>query len=80
MATSGAPGILACGGFGLAGTRVPATFDIFYWLKVTNDGVFYVLFDSAPGGSKHIDVWDLFLHLRSSVLARSPGGSKPKKF
>jgi hypothetical protein len=42
-------------GFG----RNTPTFDVFYWLQVTNYGVLYVLFDSPPGGSNHIDVWDL---------------------
>ena len=64
MATSGVPGALGCGGFGFAATRSPATFDIFYWLQVTNYGVLYVLFDSAPSGSNHIDARDLFLHLQ----------------
>ena len=63
MATSGAPGALACGGFGFA-RNTAATFDVFYWLQVTNYGVLYVLFDSAPSGSNYIDVWDLFLHLQ----------------
>ena len=87
MVTSGTTGALACGGFEFAAIRPPATFDIFHWLQVTNYGVLDVLFYSAPSGSNHIDIWDLFLHLRiastelfrGKVLARSPGGSKPKK-
>jgi len=59
----GAPGTLASGGFGFA-RYTPATFDVFYWLQVTNYGVLYFLFDSAPSGSNDIDVWDLSLHLQ----------------
>src|SRR5437773_9050557 len=74
------------GGFGPA-RNTAATFDVFYWLEVTNYGVLYVLFDSAPSGSNHIDVWDLFFHVqmgspklfRSSVLTTSPAESKPKR-
>jgi hypothetical protein len=51
----------ACVGFGPA-RNTAATFDVFYWLQVTNYGVLYVLFDSAPSGSNYIDVWDLCLH------------------
>ena len=62
MATSGARGVSAAfGGFGFA--RNPAaTFDVFYWLQITNYGVLYVLFDSTPSGSNYIDVYDLWLH------------------
>src|SRR6266481_2404237 len=74
----------ACGGFGFA-LNTAATFDVFYRLQVTNYGVLYVLFDSAPSGSNYIDVWDLSLHaqtasqlFRSNVLATSPGESNPK--
>jgi len=72
------------GGFGFA-LKTAATFDVFYWLQVTNYGVLYVLFDSAPSGSNYIDVWDLCLHaqtaspiISSQRLAASPGESKPK--
>ena len=58
-----ARGALACGGFGFA-RNTTATFDVFYWFQVTNYGVLYVLFDSAPRGSNHIDVWDVFLHVQ----------------
>jgi len=44
--------------------RNTTSFDVFYWLQVTNYGVRYVLFDSPPSGSNHIDIWDLFLHLQ----------------
>ena len=63
MATCGAPGALTRGGFGFA-RKTPATFDVFYRPQVTNYGVLYVLFDSAPGGSNDIDVWDLSFHLK----------------
>lgn len=85
LAACGARGALACGGFGFA-RNIAATFNVFYWLQVTNYGVLYVLFDPAPNGSNHIDIWDVCLHaqtapelFRSNVLATSPGGSKPKK-
>jgi hypothetical protein len=53
----------AFGGFAL---KTAATFDVFYWLQVTNYGVLYVLFDSAPSGSNYIDGWDLFLHAQTA--------------
>jgi hypothetical protein len=75
----------ACGGFGPA-RNTAATFDAFYWLQVTNYGVLYVLFNSAPGGSNYIDVWDVCLHAQTPpiiswqmFLATPPGESKPKK-
>jgi len=55
----------AFGGFGFA-LKTAATFDVFYWLQVTNYGVLYVLFDSAPSGSNYIDVWDLCLHAQTA--------------
>ena len=61
MAARGASA--AFGGFEFA-LKTAATFDVFYWLQVTNYGVLYVLFDSPPSGSKHIDVWDLRLHVQ----------------
>jgi len=74
----------AFGGFGFA-LKTAATFDVFYWLQVTNYGLLYVLFDSAPSGSNYIDVWDLCLHAQTASpiispqrLATSPGESKPK--
>jgi len=62
MAARGVRGAPTRGGFGFA-RNTPATFDVFYRLQVTNYGFPYVLFDTAPGGSNHIDVWDLSLHL-----------------
>jgi hypothetical protein len=74
----------ALGGFGFA-LKTAATFDVFYWLQVTNYGVLYVSFDSAPSGSNYIDVWDLCLHaqtastiISSQPLATNPDESKPK--
>jgi hypothetical protein len=74
----------ALGGFGPAGNSA-TTFDVFYWLQVTNYGVLYIPFDSAPSGSNYIDVWDGCLHtqiaaqlFRSNVLATNPAESKPK--
>ena len=57
--------------------RNTPTFDVFYWLQITNYGVLYVLFDSAPSGSNHIDVWDLHLHVQNGLpeLFRSNGFS-----
>ena len=63
MATRGASA--ACGGFGFA-PNTAAAFDVFYWLQVTNYGVLYVLFNSAPSGSNYIDVWDLFLYAQTA--------------
>src|SRR6266403_4232457 len=54
MAACGA--CAACDGFGFA-RNTAATFDVFYWLQVTNYGILYVLFDSAPSGSNYIDIW-----------------------
>jgi hypothetical protein len=50
----------ACDGFGFA-RKTAAPFDIFYWLQVTN---FDVLFDSAPEGANHFDVWDFDIHAK----------------
>jgi hypothetical protein len=67
--------------------RNTATFDVFYWLQVANYGVLYVVFDSAPSGSNHIDVWDLCLHVQmaspnyfvATVLATSPRREQAEK-
>jgi hypothetical protein len=66
---------------------ITPTFDVFYWLQVTNYGVLYVFFDSPPGESNHIDVWDLCLHVQMAspnyfvaiVLATSPGREQAEK-
>jgi len=66
VATRGARGATAaCSGFGFA-CNTTATFDVFYWLQVTNYGLLYVFFDSAPSGSNDIDVWDLCLHAQTA--------------
>ena len=54
----------ACDGFGFA-RNTAATFDVFYWIQVTN---FDVLFDSAPSRSNYIDVWDLCIHAQNGLL------------
>jgi len=58
------------GGFGFA-LKTAATFYVFYWPQVTNYGVLYVLFDSAPSGSNYVDVWDLCLHaqIASTIIS-----------
>ena len=40
----------ACGWFGFT-LNTAAAFHVFYWFQVTNDGVLYIPFDSAPNGS-----------------------------
>jgi len=74
----------AFGGFEFT-LKTAATFDVFYWLQVTNYGVLYVLFDAAPSGSNYIDVWDLCLHaqtaspiISSQCFSDESGESKPK--
>ncbi len=57
----------ACGGFGFA-RNTAATFDVFYWLQVTNYGVLYVLFDSAPSGSMFVRVRDVMRTNRSPLF------------
>jgi hypothetical protein len=49
----------ACDGFGFA-RNTATTFDVFYWLQVTN---FDVLLNSAPpNGPDYIDILGLCLH------------------
>ena len=72
-------------GFGFA-LNTAATFDVFHGLQVTNYGLFNVLFESAPNGSDHVDVylWYILAQtaspnlFRGNVLATSPGESKLK--
>ena len=86
MSTRGVRGAFTRGGFGFA-RNTPATFNVFYRLQVTNYGVLYVLFDSPPSGSNHIDVWDLCLHVQmaspnyfaATVLATSPRREQAEK-
>ena len=54
----------ACVGFGFA-RNATATFDVFFWLQVTNNGVLDVLFESPPNGLNYIDVWALFIHAQT---------------
>ena len=59
-------------GFGVA-RNTATTFDVFYWLQVTNFDV--SLFNPAPNGLDHIDIaiFGLFLHrqlFRSNVSFR----------
>ena len=59
----------ACDGFGFA-RNTAATFDVFYWLQVTN---FDVLLNSAPNRPDYIDIFGLCLHaqlFRSNVRFR----------
>jgi len=71
--------VAARGGLGFA-HNTAATFDVFYWLQVTNYGVLYVSFDSAPSGSNYIELGIRAFILkpppqlfRSNVLATNPG-------
>jgi hypothetical protein len=73
-----------CGWFGLT-LNAAATFDVFYRLQVTNYGLFYILFDSAPGGSDCIDLREWCLHaqtahqlFRATFLATNSCGCKLK--
>jgi hypothetical protein len=50
-------------GFGFA-LNAAATFDVFYWLQITN---FDALFDSAPNGANHFDVWDLCIRTLNAL-------------
>jgi hypothetical protein len=56
-------------------------------LQVTNDGLFYVLLESTPDGSDHIDVWLVWIRaqtlspkLRGNLLPTSRSESKMKNF
>src|SRR5205823_14217806 len=76
----------ACGGFGFV-RNTAATSHVSCWFQVTNDGVLYIPFDSAPNGSNQIEVWDLCLHAQTAsplfrryVLATTPGESKLKSY
>jgi hypothetical protein len=46
---------IACGMFGWA-FNIAAAFYVFPGLKVSNDGLFQIIFQSAPDGSDHVDV------------------------
>ncbi|PYJ48582.1 MAG: hypothetical protein DME87_12130 [Verrucomicrobia bacterium] len=63
MAACGASA--ACGGFGFPARNTAATFDVFYWLQVTN---FDVLLNSAPSGPDYIDIWDFWIQNGNPLL------------
>jgi hypothetical protein len=74
----------ACIWFGFT-LNTAAAFGVFYRLEVANYGLFYIPFDSAPGGSDCIDVWEWRLHaqtahqlLPATFLATSLSESKLK--
>jgi len=83
LATPGAG--TACGWFGFA-LNTATAFDVFHRLQVTNYGLFYIPFESAPKGPNLIGVWVFCTHgqtafhnlFRGNVLATSPGERKPK--
>jgi len=41
-----------------------ATFDVFYWLQITNFDAF--LFNPAPSGLDYDDVWPLCVHAQNA--------------
>jgi hypothetical protein len=60
--------VAACGArdrFGFA-RNTATTFDVFYWLQVTN---FNVLLNSAPNGPDYIDILGLCLHAQDYFVA-----------
>ena len=63
LATPGAG--VACGWFRFALNTVTA-FDVFHGLQVTNYGLFYIPFESAPKGSNLIDVWVFCTHAQTA--------------
>ena len=75
----------AFGWFGFA-LNIAATFDVFSRLQVTNNGLFYVFFESPPNGSDHVDVWLFWIRaqtvspilFRRNLLPTSPGEIKLK--
>jgi hypothetical protein len=83
VATRGAGALCGCFGFAL---NTAATFDVFSRLEVTNDGRFYVVFESTPNGSEHIDVWIFWIRAQKvppfvswpPLLRRNSGESKLK--
>jgi len=63
----------ACDGFGFA-RNTATTFDVFYWLQVTNFDV--RLLNSAPNGPDYIDIVGLCLHAQ---MFRSKSPAQPVK-
>ncbi len=69
LLVAGCGACAACDGFGFA-RNTATTFDVFYWLQITN---FDVLLHSAPSGPDYIDILGLSLHaqlFRSNVRFR----------
>ena len=64
MAACGA--CAACDGFGFA-RNTATTFDVFYWLQVTNFDV--SLFDPTPSRPDYIDILGLCLHAPNYFVA-----------
>ena len=62
----GARDVSAGAGFGFA-LNTATTFDVFYWLQVTN---FDVLFDSTPNRANHFHVWDFDIHGKMALRPR----------
>jgi len=52
-----------------------ATFDVFYWLQITNFDAF--LFNPAPSGLDYNDVWPLYVHAQNASGV-SPNGEGRK--
>ena len=75
------PAGAAGGWFGFA-LKTAATFDVFYRLQVTNYGLFYVPFESAPNGSDHIFVWVLCIHAQTAspdLFPRQPCSDESRR-
>jgi hypothetical protein len=85
VATSGVGA--ACGRFGFS-LYAAATFYVFPRLQITNDGLFYIVFESVPNGSEHVDGWLFWIRaqqllpnlFRGNVLATNSGESKLKNW
>ena len=54
----------ACDGFRFV-RNTAATFDVFYWLQITNFDAF--LFNPAPSGLDYNDVWPLCVHAQNGL-------------
>ena len=57
-------------GFGFT-CNSAATFDVFYWLQVTNIDV--PILHSAPNGANYIDIFALWIHRHSFVATFALG-------
>src|ERR1041385_6409833 len=58
---------IACGMFGWA-FNIAAAFYVFPGLKISNDGLFQIVFQSAPDGSDHVDVWLFCIFVAQQVF------------